>query len=195
MTALPATIATNLRRSIIGASSAATSYNPQVVTRVTTALGRAQRLHACRSRTTGVIVWAPRPRRVAEAARSSRTRGWRGGTRGVRLVHARRFGEERVALIGGRPMAPATHKSCARCRVISSCSATTSEDGRAHWKIKRSVPRRSRHQRSAYRRRSRWPLVAEWESSLVRSERRVASTQRTSRSPIRLFCTVVALAA
>jgi hypothetical protein len=39
-------------------------------------------------------------------------------------VHARRFGEELAAQIGGWPIAPATEKACAFRMAISSCGAT-----------------------------------------------------------------------
>lgn len=42
----------------------------------------------------------------------------------LRLVYARRFGEEPAAQLGSRPIAPATVKACTYLAVISSCAAT-----------------------------------------------------------------------
>jgi len=50
----------------------------------------------------------------------------------VRLVRARRFAEKPVAPIGGGPIAPATEKACACFEVISSCSATESDEDCVH---------------------------------------------------------------
>jgi hypothetical protein len=62
------------------------------------------------------------PRRVAGTARSSRTRGWRGGTLGGA---SRARPKIRLRRIGRTPIALATEKACAYRAIDSSCSATT----------------------------------------------------------------------
>ena len=68
----------------------------------------AERVQSC---STSVVLRTRELRRIAGTARSSRTRGWRGGTHWLHLVHAQRFGEERAAQTICWRTVPTTGKS------------------------------------------------------------------------------------